>query len=49
MFMEEMKHFLGVASGQTPPACTLEDGIRVQQIVEGVRVSAAHGMRNRSR
>ena len=40
MFVQEIKHFRAVASGDESPACTLEDGIRVQRIIEAVRDSA---------
>ena len=33
MFMEQMKHFVSVVHGEAEPSCTLEDGIRVQQLV----------------
>ncbi len=40
LFLAEMKHFLQVARGETTPVCTLDDGIRVQEIIEQVRESA---------
>ena len=27
LFLDQMRHFLAVARGETPPVCTLEDGI----------------------
>lgn len=43
MFMEQMKHFLAVVRGEAEPACTLEDGIQVQRLVEAVHESQRSG------
>lgn len=43
MFMEQMKHFLAIVRGDAEPACTLDDGIRVQQLVEAVHESQRAG------
>ncbi len=43
MFLEEMRHFLKVARGEMRPLCPLEDGIRVQELIEAVRRSDASG------
>jgi predicted dehydrogenase len=40
MFMAEMEHFLNVVKGGASPACTLDEGIQVQSIIEDVRRSA---------
>lgn len=32
LFMDELRHFIAVASGRAEPVCTLEDGLRVQQL-----------------
>ena len=32
MFMDEMRHFIGVVKGEEEPTCTLDDGIRVLKI-----------------
>ena len=40
LFVAEMGHFIQVASGATLPVCSLEDGIRVQEIIEQIRTSA---------
>ncbi len=32
MFIEQMKHFLAVARGETGPVCTLQDGIRALEM-----------------
>lgn len=32
LFLAEMRHFLGIISGEIPPACSLEDGIRALQL-----------------
>ncbi len=37
MFLDEMKHFIAVARGEASPRCSLEDGIRVQQLVQMAR------------
>jgi len=39
MFMDQMKHFVAVVRGESEPSCTLEDGIRVQRLVEAVHQS----------
>jgi predicted dehydrogenase len=43
MFLEQMKHFVAVVRGDEEPSCTLEDGIRVQRIVEAVHASQRTG------
>ena len=43
MFMEQMKHFVSVVRGEAEPVCTLEDGIRVQKLVQATRESDADG------
>ncbi len=43
MFMEQMKHFLAVVRGEVGPSCTLEDGVRVQRLVEAVHESQRSG------
>ncbi|MGQ9833889.1 MAG: Gfo/Idh/MocA family protein [Candidatus Villigracilaceae bacterium] len=43
MFLEQMKHFVAVVRGEAQPFCTLEDGIRVQELVQAVRESDARG------
>ncbi|HEX8991692.1 MAG TPA: Gfo/Idh/MocA family oxidoreductase [Anaerolineales bacterium] len=43
MFMEEMRHFVKVASGEAEPACTLVDGIRVMQLIAAVKESHRTG------
>ena len=40
LFVAEMQHFLQVAGGAASPACSLEDGVRVQEILEQIRISA---------
>lgn len=32
MFLDELRHFLQVMRGETPPACTLEDGLQVLRL-----------------
>ncbi|HWQ46990.1 MAG TPA: Gfo/Idh/MocA family oxidoreductase, partial [Longilinea sp.] len=36
LFINEMKHFLAVSRGEEPSGCTLEDGLRVQELVEEI-------------
>lgn len=43
MFMDEMRHFLEVARGESAPACTLDDGIRVMKLIEAVQQSDSSG------
>jgi predicted dehydrogenase len=43
MFQEQTKHFIKVVKGEAPPSCTLEDGIRVQRLVEAVHESQRSG------
>lgn len=43
MFIEEMRHFLAVVKGEAEPVCDLEAGIRVQEIIAGVKLSAGSG------
>lgn len=43
LFLDEMRHFLAVARGQAQPICTLNDGLRVQQLVQAVIDGDARG------
>lgn len=43
MFMEQMKHFIAVVHGEAKPICTLDDGVRVQRLVDAVQKSNAKG------
>ena len=43
MFMEQMRHFVAVVRGKAEPSCTLEDGVRVQRLVEAVHTSQRTG------
>jgi len=40
MFLSEMSHFIQVVRGEVEPACTLEDGLRVQELVQAIYDSA---------
>jgi predicted dehydrogenase len=40
MFLSEMSHFIQVARGEIEPVCTLEDGLRVQELVQAIYDSA---------
>jgi predicted dehydrogenase len=37
LFVRELSHLLQVATGDTAPLCTLQDGIRVQEVIEQIR------------
>lgn len=39
MFMEQMKHFVAVVRGEVQPSCSLEDGFRVQRLVQAIHES----------
>ncbi len=43
MFLDQMKHFVDVTNGKTEPTCPLEDGIRVQRLVEAIHKSNSMG------
>ena len=43
MFLDEMTHFLAVVRGESQPACSLEDGMRVMQIIAAVQESNRTG------
>jgi len=43
MFLEQMKHFVSVARGESEPSCTLEDGVRVMKLISAVLESQATG------
>ena len=43
MFMEQMRHFVSVVRGESEPSCSLEDGVRVQKLVQAIRDSNSTG------
>ncbi len=43
LFLEEMRHFLGVVARREDPVCTLEDGIRALEIALAAKESATCG------
>jgi len=43
MFMAEMEHFLAVARRAALPSCSLDDGVRVMQLIDAVRTSNSSG------
>ncbi len=45
MFLDEMRHFLEILDGRATPLCSLEDGIRVLEIVLAAHQSAVSGHR----
>jgi predicted dehydrogenase len=45
LFIAQTRHFLNVARETESPVCTLEDGIRVQELVQAIRESEAGGYR----
>ena len=40
MFMDEARQFLDIIDGQAKPSCTLNDGIRVLQLIEAAKQSS---------
>jgi predicted dehydrogenase len=42
MFQQQTQHFVDIVHGKVEPFCTLEDGIRVQKLVDAVHISSAH-------
>jgi predicted dehydrogenase len=45
MFIAEMQHFLDVIQGKAQPVCSLEDGERIQRIIEAAYSSSQSGKR----
>jgi predicted dehydrogenase len=43
MFMDEMRHFIKVARGETDPICTLDDGIAALEMTQAILQSARTG------
>ena len=43
LFLAQTRHFLDIARGKAEPVCTLEDGIRIQELVQAARESEADG------
>lgn len=43
LFLDEMRHFIEVASGKADPSCTVDDGLRSMQMIDAVRRSMAEG------
>ncbi|NOQ40376.1 MAG: hypothetical protein GQ562_08670 [Anaerolineales bacterium] len=43
LFLAEMRHFLQVAAGIISPVCSLDDGIKVQRILEALYKAAEDG------
>jgi predicted dehydrogenase len=43
MFLERMKHFVAVVHGEAEPLCTLQDGIRAQQLIQAIHSSSMDG------
>ena len=43
MFLDEMRHFLAIVRSEAQPACTLEEGILVMQMIEAVKRSSHSG------
>jgi predicted dehydrogenase len=41
MFLEQMKHFVSVVRGEALPACTLDEGIRVQKLIAAIHQSSS--------
>jgi predicted dehydrogenase len=43
MFLEQMKHFIAVVSGEVEPTCTLDDGVQLQFLVNAIHTSNSTG------
>jgi len=43
LFLAQTRHFLNIARGLEEPVCTLDDGIRIQKLVQAARESEAEG------
>jgi predicted dehydrogenase len=43
LFLDEMRHFIDIVSDKADPICPLMDGIRVQELIAGVKASAKTG------
>lgn len=41
LFLDEMRHFIDVASGKAAPSCTVDDGLRSMRMIDAVRRSMA--------
>jgi predicted dehydrogenase len=41
LFLDEMRHFIDIGENDTVPACTLEDGIRVQELIADIKKTAS--------
>jgi len=45
LFITQTLHFINIVRGQEEPVCSLEDGIRIQELVQAARESEASGRR----
>ena len=45
LFLDQMRHFLAVARGETLPLCTLQDGIQALRLALAVHLSSSQGRR----
>jgi len=45
LFLAQTRHFINIVLGEEEPVCTLEDGIRAQQLVQAARESETSGCR----
>ena len=43
LFLAQTHHFINIARGLEEPVCTLDDGIRIQKLVQGARESEVEG------
>jgi predicted dehydrogenase len=43
LFLAQTRHFINILRGEEEPVCTLEDGIRIQKLVQAARESEANG------
>lgn len=45
LFLDQMRHFLAVARGETTPLCTLDDGVQALRLALAVHLSQSQGRR----
>ena len=44
MYVDELHHFLSCVNGQEKPICTLQDAIRIQEVIFAAKTSARMNM-----
>ncbi|MFO7944171.1 MAG: Gfo/Idh/MocA family oxidoreductase [Anaerolineales bacterium] len=43
LFLDEMEHFIDIICHEIDPVCSLDDGMRVQEIIKGIKSSTESG------